>query len=116
MTEKKKRFDVLSVGELRAKYYSPDEQPPHIRLNPQIVPEALRVLIPHAEKWGISDDILRLDAVRKAPPNEIADLRKIVAEFDDLLDEWLAGPEAQSPSPSREYLAFSNMRMAADGC
>jgi hypothetical protein len=116
MSEKEKRFEVLSVGEMRKKYYRPDEQPPQIRLNPQHVPEALRVLIPLAEKWGISDDILRLDAVDRAPPAEVADLKKIIAQYDDLFDEWLAGPEARNPKPSAEYLAFSNMRMAADGC
>lgn len=116
MSEKEKRFEVLPVGEMRKKYYSPDEQPPQIRLDPQHVPEPLRVLIPLAEKWGIGDDMLRIDAVRKAPPAEVAHLKKIIAQYDDLFDEWLAGSEAQNPNPSPEYLAFSNMRMAADGC
>src|SRR5262249_40601743 len=101
---------------LRKKYYTPDEPLPEIRLNRERVPEPLRVLIPLAEKWGISDDLMRVDAVRKAPPDEIADLRRIIARHDDLLDEWLAGPEAMNTQPSAEYLAFSNMRMAADGC
>jgi len=116
MAEQGKRFEVMSVGEMRKKYYTPGEQPPPVRLDPVHVPERLRILIPLAEKWAISDDILRADAVRRASPDEIANLKKIVQDYDDVFDEWLAGPEARSPNPSAEYLAFSNMRMAADGC
>jgi hypothetical protein len=116
MREKEKRFDVLSVGEMRRKYYKSDERPPEIRLSAEKVPDSLRGLIPLAEKWGISDDMFRADALRRASPSDIAELKRIIAEHDDLLDDWLAGPEAQDPNPSKEYLAFSNMRMAADGC
>ena len=65
---------------------------------------------------GISDDILRLDFRRRASPEEIEYLRAAISRFDDLLDDWLAGPEASDPNPTPEDLAFSNMRMAADGC
>jgi hypothetical protein len=40
----------------------------------------------------------------------------VIDHFDDALDDWLAGPEAALPIQSAEYLAFSNMRIAADGC
>ncbi len=116
MSDQQKRFEVLPVGEMRAKSYKPDERPPKLRLNPEHVPERLRVLIPLAEQWGIGDDRLRGDAVRQAPPSELDHLNTVIAKYDDLLDEWLAGAEAQNPKPSVEYLAFSNMRMAADGC
>jgi hypothetical protein len=116
MADTPKRFEVLPVGEMRDKYYGPDEKPPSITLRPEHVPEPLRALIPLAEKWGISDDMLRIDAVRRAPPEEIANLKAVVAQVEDLFDEWLAGPEAQSLKPSAEYLAFSNLRMAADRC
>lgn len=116
MAEKEKRFEVLPVGEMRQKYYSPDETPPPLTLNAQNVPEPLRVLISLAEKWGIGDDMLRAGFVSKAPPEEVAELRRVVASYDDELDKWLAGPEAQKPPFSPEYLAFTHMRMAADGC
>ena len=116
MSEKEKRFEVLPVGEMRKKYYRPDEHAPGIRLDPENVPQQLRHLIPVAEKWGISDDMLRVDAVRRADSAEIDHLKRIVQEHDDLLDQWLAGAEAQLQSPSQEYLAFTHMRMAADGC
>jgi hypothetical protein len=116
MHNKKKPFELQPVGEMRKKYYRPDEEPLVLKLSSENVPEPLRDLIPIAERWGISDDILRLDAVRKASPKEIQELQEIVKQFDDLLDDWLAGREASSPNPTAEYLAFSNMRMAADGC
>ena len=101
---------------MRQKYYAQDEEPPVISLNPENVPVELRFLIPHAEKWGISDDMLRARFIAKAPREEITELQKLVASCDDLLDQWLAGPKAQHPPFSQEYLAFTNMRMAADGC
>src|SRR5688572_8405117 len=109
-------FEILSVAEMRKKYYWPDEKPPVVSLSTKNVPQSLQCLIPIAERWGISDDMLRSDARRKASAAEIEYLRKVVSHFDDELDHWLAGPEASDPNPSPEYLAFSNMRMAADGC
>jgi hypothetical protein len=41
-------------------------------------------------------------------------LKDIVERYDDLLDEWLAGPEASSQKPTPEYVAISAMRIAAD--
>lgn len=109
-------FEVLSVAEMRRKYYWPDELPQGVSLVSDNVPERLRCLLPLAERWGISDDMLRLDTRRKASAAEIDYLITVLRHFDDELDEWLAGPEASSPNPTPEYLAFSNMRMAADGC
>jgi hypothetical protein len=112
----KKVFEVLSIADMRNKYYWPDEQPPVVPIAFEKVPEQLRPLIPLAERWGISDDMLRSDARCKALPEEIAYLKEAIRRFDNELDHWLAGPEASSATPSQEYLAFSNMRMAAAGC
>jgi hypothetical protein len=109
-------FEVLPMGEMRRKYYHPDERPPVITLSAEKVPEGLRALIPIAEKWGISDDILREDALQRASKEERDELTRIVTQYDDLLDAWLAGPETANPPFSAVYLAFSNMRMAAYGC
>jgi hypothetical protein len=38
----------------------------------------------------------------------------MIIDVDDALDEWFAGPEADDPHPSDEYVAFSAMRMVAD--
>ena len=78
------------------------------------MPEQLLHLIPLAELWGVSDDLIRDDMVRTAPRAAVDELKRIIKEHDDLLDDWLAGPEAQGPTYSAEYTAFSAMRMAAD--
>lgn len=57
---------------------------------------------------------MREDRIAKAAPEELAALTAI-NRYEDELDDWLAGPEADSPAPSAEYIAFSAMRMAADG-
>ena len=110
------RFEILSIREMRRRYYRPNERAPEIRLDARRVPEPLRPLMSLAEKWGISDDILRRDAIGRATRDELDALRRIIEQYDHLLDEWLAGPEADETEFSMEYLAFSNMRMAADGC
>jgi hypothetical protein len=86
------------------------------KLNPDNVPPGLRHLIPLAERWGIDDDLMRARAVQQASSGEREELRRTVAQHDDLLDLWLAGPESYSTSPSPEYLAFTHMRMASDEC
>lgn len=109
-----KRFELLSVEEMRQKYGLVAANRPVLHLTPANVPEKLRHLIPLAELWGVGDDLIRDDMVRCASREAIAELKHLVEAHDDLLDEWLAGPEADDPSPSDEYLAFSTMRMAAD--
>jgi hypothetical protein len=111
----RQKFEVLPAGEMRAKYDLTAENRPVIRLNPTKVPKELRHLIPWAEKFGIGDDLIRADFLAKTPKAEIIELRRLMAQHDDLLDDWLAGPEASGPKFSKEYLAFSCMRMGADG-
>lgn len=110
------RFEVLPAGEMRRKYGLTTKNRPTIRLDPEKVPAALRHLIPLAEGFGVSDDLMRADLVRKTPPAEVNKLRCAVQEHDVLLDQWLAGSESAAQAVSVEYLAFTCMRMAADGC
>ena len=114
--KKDERFEVLPAGEMRAKYGLTAENRPVIRLDPKKVPKALRHLIPLAEKFGIGDDLIRQDFFAKTPKSEIDELRRLMAQHDDLLDDWLAGPEASVPKLSKEYITFCCMRMGADGC
>jgi hypothetical protein len=109
-------FEVLPAGEMRRKYGLTAENRPIIKLDPANVPEPLRHLIPLAERFGISDDLVRADFMQKTPAVDLAELRSVAQEHDDFLDEWLAGPAAHGPTFSAEYLAFCCMRMAADGC
>jgi hypothetical protein len=107
-------FEVLPADEMRKKYDLTAENRPTIKLDPEKVPVALRHLIPLAEQFGISDDLIREDVIEKTPPAEREALRKMVAPLDDAFDQWLAGPEADGPEFSAEYIAFTCLRMAAD--
>lgn len=109
-------YEILPAGEMRAKYGLTAENRPTIVLDEAKVPPVLRALIPLAERFGISDDLIREDVVAKTPGSELEAIRKAVEAHSDALDEWLAGPEADGPKLSDEYIAFSALRMAADGC
>ncbi len=85
-----------------------------MKLRLESVPVPLRPLIHYAEFWGASDDGLREAMVEAAPEEVKVNLVAVVSEFDDEFDEWLAGPDADAPTPTPEYIAFSAMRMAAD--
>jgi hypothetical protein len=111
-----KKFEVLPAGAMRAKYGLIAENRHVVKLNQERIPEGLRHLIPTAEKFGISDDLTREDFMAKASKAEVLGLKQLVETYNNLLDVWLAGPEAAGPSFSDEYIAFSCMRMAADGC
>jgi hypothetical protein len=82
-------------------------------LNPDNVPLALRPVMPYAAFWGITDDLEREHLVESAPQAARQDLARVVNAIDDQLDEWLAGPESEKEFPTKEYAAFSAMRMAA---
>jgi hypothetical protein len=73
-------------------------------------------LIPLAEQFGVGDDLIRADVVARTPAAELAAMRAAVQAHDDTFDAWLAGPEAAGPKLCAEYLAFTCLRMAADGC
>lgn len=111
---KKGDFELLSVEEMRRRYGLAAQNRPTIHLNPENVPVRLRQLIPLAELWGVSDDLIRDDMVRAAPRAAVDELKRIIKVHDEFLDDWLAGPEAQGPTYSVEYTAFTAMRMAAD--
>jgi len=89
-------------------------------VNPKMVldknkcPKELHPLLPYAEFWGISDDLMRENLVEAANKDICDNLKEVINEYDDLIDQWLASDEAYSESPSKEYIAFSAMRMAAD--
>jgi hypothetical protein len=86
-----------------------------VDLDPDRVPVAVRPLLPLARRWGISDDVHRVNAVRRASRAELASLVDVVdGSFGPDLEAWLIGPEATADSPSPEYVAVSALTMAAD--
>lgn len=106
--------ELVSIRELLERHRLLESEPHVPLLEPSRVPLPLRHLIPYAQIWGVADDTLRSLVLRQASQDARADLKRVVASADDLLDEWLAGPDADGQSPSDEYVAFSAMRMAAD--
>ena len=109
-------FEVLPAGKMREKYGLTAGNRPTIKLASAKVPKSLRPLIPLAERFGISDDLIRTDYMNNVTATDLAELQRIVEENNDQLDEWLAGHAADGPTFSKEYIAFTCMRMAADGC
>jgi hypothetical protein len=107
-------FEVASAKELREKYGLTAENRPIIQLDPSRVPAQFREWIPLAEQWGIGDDLIREDCVRKASPAERSELLAFGDVYDAILADWLAKPESCAASPSPEYIAFSCLGMAWD--
>jgi len=105
---------ILSIDEMRQLYGAFYIESPRTSINPIIVPKNLRILICYAEFWGISDDWTRERLIKKSSQPVRENLKAVIASFDDALDDWFAGEEANSTTPSNEYVAFSAMRMAAD--
>ena len=110
------KFEILPAGAMRRKYGLTAENRPIIKLDAAKVPKPLWHLIPLAERFGISDDLIRTDLIAKTNAADLHELRRLVQDYEDLLDEWLAGSAAEGPTFSQEYIAFTCMRMAADGC
>jgi hypothetical protein len=77
------------------------------------VPPNLRHLVPLANIYGIGDDI-GWDAVVKASTIRTRKIvARLVGECDHDLDRWLTSP-AELADPSDAYLAFTDLRLAAD--
>lgn len=106
--------EILNAEQMQQLYGDFYQRRAHHKLDSSKVPRTLWPLIPYAEFWGIADDWARQDLVRAAPPEAKQNLKQVVERYDDDFDEWLAGPEAEHPPFSDEYIAFTTLRMAAD--
>jgi hypothetical protein len=85
------------------------------QLDPSKVPTAVVPLLPLAERWGEGDDGLREQMVDAASDGELRAMVLAVDAVDDAsLYGWLAGPESYRSPPSAEYVAITNLTMAAD--
>jgi hypothetical protein len=105
---------ILTREEMRRSYGTFFERGAKIPLDKTKVPADVWPLLPYAEFWGVTDDWTRETLVSAASAEVRENLKAAIVAFDDALDQWLAGPEAQGSAPSAEYIAFSAMRMAAD--
>lgn len=90
----------------------PDAKPS--KLDPGNVPIGLRHLIPLAEKYGVNDDCYRAELLESLDESEEQELMGLFDDWTDELDAWLCGQEADSSSPSNEYVTFTCLTMAAE--
>lgn len=104
---------IWSAEEIRQRYGDFYDRSPQLQLDKGAIPERFWPLIPYAEFWGIADDVTREELVIQAPFEVKRNFRDVITNLNADLNEWLAGPEADNPDPSPEYVAFSAMRMAA---
>jgi hypothetical protein len=85
-----------------------------MNLDPEKIPPSARHLAPLAHRWAIGDDFHREAAVHRATSE---DLRVLVAAVDSAGDDfwdWLAGDESFAQPPSDEYIAMTDVSLAAD--
>jgi hypothetical protein len=105
---------ILTALEIEAVWGRAVATTPRTNFESRDVPKEVEELIPYAIFWGISDDLMRERVLKDTPQILRVNLKWAIAKFDDQLDNWLAGPEAQNASPTGAYIAFSAMRMGAD--
>ena len=104
--------EIAPAHVLQEKYGLYAENRPDIKLNPENVPEDLRILIPHAEKWGIGDDIIRNDFIEKTKDGEKQELHDALYEPYERITAWL--DSFGNNAMSDEAAAFMYMQLALD--
>lgn len=77
-------------------------------------PPELRDIAHYALTWGVSDDGYRADLIASTTVSARWNLKWVVDQFEETLEEWLAGPEAEGEAFSDAYIAFTSMVMASD--
>jgi hypothetical protein len=86
-----------------------------ITLDPSRVPVRFKHLIPLAETWGITDDLIRHTLLKRASNETLEALERDVRPYISALQlEWLSNDEVYGTSISDEYMAFSYMIRATD--
>lgn len=87
--------------------------PHRLQIDPNNVPRPFRSLIPHAEKWGISDDGYLEKAIDEASIEELKELVRMISEFKaEGFEEWLGNPG--TANYTREWVAFVSLINAYD--
>ena len=83
--------EILPADEMKRKYGLTAENRPEIHIDPELVPESLRDLIPMAEKWGIGDDIIRGDVCDRATEDERKAFQDALRGRLNAVTAWLDG-------------------------
>jgi hypothetical protein len=104
--------EVAPAGDLQNEYGFECSNRPTLDLDPQNVPADLRHLTPLAERWGIGDDVIRLDCVDTASAAERQELHDALYEPYDEITAWL---DSFGDRPmSDEAAAFMYMQLALE--
>jgi hypothetical protein len=83
-------------------------------IDPERVPASARHLVSLVGRWAIGDDYDREAAVDRASDNELSQLVEAVAAAGHDFWDWLAGPESFTSPSSPEYVAMTEISLAAD--
>jgi len=92
------------------KHHLKAEDRPDIRVPAESLPEGLRTLAPLAECWGISDDVIRINCIKAAAPEERAELLSAVEQHRSELTAWLENTDV---AQSEAWTAVAFMETAA---
>ena len=108
--------EILPADEMKRKYGLVAENRPEIHIDPELVPESLRDLIPMAEKWGIGDDIIRGDVCDRATEDERREFQDAVRGRLEAVTAWL---DSFDDSSKDNYMTedaghFMYMQLALD--
>jgi hypothetical protein len=103
---------ILPAGEMQEQYGLVAENRPVIQLDPSKVPADLQDLIPHAEKWGIGDDLIRGDFQNKATDAEKKALQEALKGRNARITAWL--DEQGAGEMTAEAAVFMYMQMGLD--
>ena len=74
------------------------------------VPEALRLLIPQAEKWGVGDDVERGELIEGSSAEDRQALRKALEPHQSAITDWL--DSFGEGAMTHEAAAFMYMQLA----
>ncbi len=105
--------EIGTHAELKEKYGLSGENRPVIKLDPALVPEDLRDLIPLAEKWGVGDDIIRSDIEDGATESEKRDLMSKVNGRLERINAWIDS-FSHADAMTDEAAAFMYLALAVD--
>ncbi|WP_182871403.1 hypothetical protein [Stieleria mannarensis] len=81
--------DVYPAHVLRDEYGMNAKNRPYFKVVVDDVPERLRKLIPHVERWAIPCDVTRGDYFDQQPEEDVADFYHIALPFREQIRAWL---------------------------
>ncbi|MCZ7645966.1 MAG: hypothetical protein M5U26_11890 [Planctomycetota bacterium] len=95
------RFTIGSAEELQRRFAWTAENWNPPKLNPEVIPERLRDLIPLAQRWGVTCDITRHDVAAKASKAELSHLAASLRGRHHQIEDWLNTDENEESEEER---------------